>query len=119
MVQFRYEYRGPPPAHPAPEVAAEVAIFGSSTSAPIRVNPGKSVDLEIRLDPGEYVSVRADTRYVMSAFLPVADAPARLGNGQRADLPAFAGTAQFLPVVTPVCDRLVRLAHRTPTRPHS
>jgi hypothetical protein len=115
-VQFEYEYRGPAPAHARPEVAAEIAVFGASVSAPIRVVPSQPVNLTLRLDPGGYVSIRAGSRYILSSYAAVADAAPRLGNAGRPELPALTGTARFVPVPTPVCDRLVRIEHEGASR---
>jgi hypothetical protein len=110
-VQFEYEYRGPAPADPPSEVAAEVAVFGPSVSAPIRVVPSQPVDLTVRLDPGGYVSIQAGSRHILSTYATAVAAAPRLGNAGRPDLPPLTGTARFLPVPTPVCHRLVRIEH--------
>jgi hypothetical protein len=115
-VQFEYEYRGPAPAHPPSELAAEVAVFGASVSAPIRVVPSEPVDLTVRLDPGGYVSIQAGSRYILSSYAAAAVAAPRLGNAGRPDLPALTGTARFLPVPTPVCHRLIRIEHQGASR---
>jgi hypothetical protein len=97
-------------------VAAEVTVFGGSISAPIRVVPSRPVDLTVRVDPGGYVSIQVGSRHILSSFAAATDATPQLGNAGRPDLPALAGTASFLPVPTPVCDRLVRIEHQSASR---
>ena len=102
-IRVEYEWTGLP----------NTVAAGTSS---LRVQPGRTYDLDVRLDPVEHaIEVKYRKELLFRGFPAAFDAaiPSTLGsqNSSRQDPTTFTGTIRNLPPNTPNCDRLI-VGHR-------
>ena len=98
-IRVEYEWTGLPNTFAAGQIS-------------LRVQPGRTYDLDVRLDPVEHaIEVKHGKELLFRGSPAAFDAatPSTLGHqsSSRQDPTTFTATIRNLPVKTPVCDRLI------------